>query len=246
MRLISYLQIKYGLARRKIIQLIKDGDVKINNDIVEDYLSEVSIGDKISVDLSTLGRASVKEIIQSFPVVDSCIMLFHKPRWYVVSRERQEKWSDIIYDILPKEFATWDYIWRLDKDSSWLLLMTNDKKIIHKLWHPSADLVKTYHVLVDKKLSEAQIIEFERWVRVDDFGDVADRWPLLKFVSVEQYQNQNNVKLIIKLKQWYKRHIRRVLRYAWLKIFKLHRTSFGKYKISDIKVGEYQILHYGD
>lgn len=244
MKLITYLQIKYNLARRKIVQLIKDGDISINNHTVEDWMTQLEIWDRISVDLSTLGKAGIKEVIRNFPEVESHIMLYHKPKWYIVSKEKQEKWTHTIYDTLPKEFTTWDYIWRLDKDSSWLLLMTNDKKIINELWHPSADLVKTYHVIVDRKLTEEQIKEFEKWVRLDDFGELSERWPLLKFVWVEQYQNENNVKLVIKLKQWYKRHIRRVLRYAGLKIFKLHRTSFGKYKLSDIKVGEYQIIPY--
>lgn len=244
MKLITYLQIQYNLARRKIIQLIKNQDISINWNIVEDRMSELQVWDRISVDMSIFGKASIKESIRHFPQVEAHILLYHKPRWYIVSKEKQEKWTQTIYDILPKEFENRDYIWRLDKDSSGLLLMTNDKSIINKLWHPSADLIKTYHVIVDKKLSDDEVEEAKKWVRVDDFGDPIERWPILKFEDIVQYQNINNVKLVIKLKQWYKRHIRRVLRYMWCKIFKLHRTGFGKYKIADIKVGEYQIIPY--
>lgn len=242
MKLLTYLQIKYNIARRKIITLIKNQDISVNGNIVEDWMQEIDIWDKISADLSNIGKANIKETIHSFPSVETHIMLFHKPKWVIVSKEHQEKWVKTIYDILPKEFENRDYIWRLDKDSSGLLLMTNDKKIINQLWHPSADLVKTYHVLVDKKLTNDQIEEIKKWVRLDDFGELIERWPVLKFVDIEQYLNQSNVKLVIKLKQGYKRHIRRVLRYLWCKIYKLHRTWFGKYKISDIKVWDYQII----
>ncbi len=244
MKLLSYLQIEYKLARRKAVQLLQSGKVLLNNAEPENYQTELNIGDMLSVEFPH-GREEKK--IETFPVIDSQLILYHKPVGIVVSND--DPHNTTIYNRLPPGMREYQYIGRLDKDSSGLLLLANDKKLVHELGHPSAGIVKTYLVRIDSLLDEEQVEQCITGMIVDEQGQVAvaGQTPemghdFLKFESVEQEQRKGYVSLVIKLVEGHKRHIRRLLKACGKKVFALHRTAFGKYKLSDLKEGEWKVM----
>lgn len=86
------------------------------------------------------------------PVAPLVIML-NKPDDHTCSREDP---GSIIYDLLPERFALrnpgLEPIGRLDKDTTGLLLMTDDGKLLHKIIHPKSNCLKVYHATLDRPL----------------------------------------------------------------------------------------------
>lgn len=76
------------------------------------------------------------------------IVLFNKPMGYVCSKS--DNHNKTIYEILPKEFANYFYIGRLDKDSRGLLILTNNSDIVNKYQHPRFEVEKEYLVQIDR------------------------------------------------------------------------------------------------
>ena len=192
MKLLSYLQIEYKLARRKAVQLLQSGKVLLNNAEPENYQAELNLGDILSVELPD---GTEEKKIEAFPVIDSQLILYHKPVGIVVSND--DPHNTTIYDRLPQGMREFQYIGRLDKDSSGLLLLANDKKLVHELGHPSAGIVKTYLVRIDTLLDEEQLGQCMNGMIVDEPGQAAgtDQSPemghdFLKFESVEQEQRK--------------------------------------------------------
>lgn len=253
MKLLTYLQTFQGFARRKAVQAIKDGFVLVNDKRVENYQMEINKGDKLILNLP--GQMRKEVTVQGFKTEASQLVAFHKPIGYVVSKS--DPHNQTIYFLLPDYLQSYDYIGRLDKDSSGLLLLTNDKKKVHQLGHPSSGLIKTYVVRVDSELSLEEIEKAKKGMMVDEEGNEATREEqkanndrkletgngkpessLLKFVSVKQEQMKGYVELTIKLVEGHKRHIRRLLKALGKKIYALHRIAFGDYVLGGLKEGK--------
>ncbi len=79
-------------------------------------------------------------------------IMLNKPVGYVVSRDGQG--SKTVYDLLPEDLHNLKPVGRLDKDSSGLLLLTNDGKLANELTHPSSQKRKIYEIELNKSLAE--------------------------------------------------------------------------------------------
>lgn len=81
------------------------------------------------------------------------VIMLHKPDGYTCSTEDP---GDTIYDLLPPRFALrnpgLNPVGRLDKDTTGLLLLTDDGKLLHKIIHPKSNCLKVYHVHLDRPL----------------------------------------------------------------------------------------------
>jgi len=179
------------------------------------------------------------------------IVAFHKPRWYVVSKS--DKFNKTIFDILPKSWRNdFYYIWRLDKDSDWLLLLTNVPSLVNEIEHPSKWILKIYEVEIDKPFKTHLREKFKKWIWV------TEDWELVKDLKSEKYKNvhrdllkvydihyQQDRKwkhiLRIVLEYWKKRHIRRMLKAFGYKVKRLTRIKHWKYELWRLKPGQYRI-----
>ena len=238
MKLLQYLQSKHHLARRKIIDYIKNGSISLNWKIVESYGQFVA-----EWDILHWAFLVNPEIISLWNLDEKILLMYHKPLWCTVSKVDMH--NQTIYDILPKEFCNLQYVGRLDKNSTWLLLLTNDTALVHKLAHPSSNIEKIYEVDIDTELSEAEIKLLlggiwvdENWIMVNWVWKDIDWIDFLKIDTLEQNESWRYVKLHIILKQGHKRHIRRILRAIWKRVISLHRIAFWIYTLADLPSGE--------
>lgn len=234
MKLLQYLQSKHHIARRKIIEYIKSWSISVNWNIIESYGQLV-----YNWDVLCLAHLLDEEIVNLWDIEEKILLIYHKPLWYTVSKFDHH--NQTIFDILPKEFCNLQYIGRLDKNSTWLLLLTNDTTLVHKLAHPSSNIEKLYEVDIDSELHEDEIKLLLRGVRVDEYWNMMDwvwndyDWvDFLNIDSLEQHESWRYTKLCITLKQGHKRHIRRILRAIWKKVISLHRIAFWSYKLEDL------------
>lgn len=154
-------------------------------------------------------------------------IIFNKPTGYVCSRNGQG--NKTIYDLLPESLHNLKPVGRLDKDSSGLLLMTNDGQLANKLTHPRYQKEKVYEVMLDKALSQSDRSRIEEGIILDD------GLSKLKLVPLEK----NSCKWQITMHEGRNRQIRRTFQSIGYRVMNLHRINFGHYTLKGVKTGEW-------
>ncbi len=142
MKLLTYIQQNYGIARRTITEAIKEQRVFLDEKPVEWYATELKYGQHL------FARIMDKKIDDVITEVDQKTetVLFHKPVGYVCSKS--DPHNRTIYRLLGEQYKNYYYIGRLDKDSRGLVMLTNDPKVVHQYEHPKHKINKEYIVTV--------------------------------------------------------------------------------------------------
>lgn len=192
------------------------GRVKIN-DLPAEAGSTVTDGDVVHLD----GR-ELKSLSELTTVI------FHKPAGLVVSRDGQG--SPTIYESLPVEYRLLKPVGRLDKNSSGLLLMTNDGDLANELTHPRYAKVKIYEVTLGKPLAplHRQMIS-DHGINLEDGNSQ---------LALERMIDGDETKWRITMAEGRNRQIRRTFAALNYHVAKLHRTNFGPYALNDLAVGQ--------
>ena len=216
-RLNKFLAERIGVSRREADDLIKAGKVKINDKPAE-----------LGARLDKSDKVWYNGNIIPFET-DYLYIAMNKPVGYVCSRKAQGD-TPTIYELLPKEYQKLKTVGRLDKDSSGLILLTNDGDFAFQHTHPKFKKEKIYEVELDKPLEPLH------QQMISDYGVMLDDGPS-KFTVI----HDNNI-YIVKLSEGRNRQIRRTFAALGYKVTKLHRTNFGIYQLSGLKPGKYVIL----
>jgi len=219
MRILSYIQHKYKLSRRVIVALIKDKKISINRTNIESYTTEINPWDFYEI---INWKTKIKWIYKT-KKEKTILVLFNKPKWYVVSKKDEHNKS--IYEMLDPEFSeNLYYIGRLDKDSHGLVLLTNNTQLVNLFSHPRYNILKTYVVEINKYISQIDIQKMLDWVSND--GDI------LSAKEINILDNKER-KLEVVLWEWKNRHIRRMFDTLWYRVIDLKRVQEWKYKLTD-------------
>jgi 23S rRNA pseudouridine2605 synthase len=218
MRLNRYLALATGISRRRADQLIESGRVAINGDRAS-VGAEVKENDKVTIDGRTVHPQKLEYIV------------FNKPINYVTSRQRQGV-TQTIYALLPDHFHRLKTVGRLDKDSTGLLILTNDGDAAQKLSHPSRQKVKTYEVKLNRKLSDSDLDKISTGVHLDD--------------GLSRMEIEKGNPLIVRLIEGRNRQIRRTFEVMGYKVVNLHRTGFGMVKLENLPEGEWRKVSKGE
>jgi len=186
---------------------------------------EVNLDDRISIEDTTY-------IVTDEERTDATIILFNKPLGYVVSKS--DPHNKTIYDILPEwRENKYYYIWRLDKDSHWLLILTDSSKLVSHFSHPRYMHKKQYIIQTTSALSPADITAGLRGVSYTD-ADTGETM-ILDWQSCTPMGN-NTYK--ITLHEWKKRHIRRLCSVLHTHVLDLQRVGFEPWELWNIWLGE--------
>jgi 23S rRNA pseudouridine2605 synthase len=212
-----------GLAsRRGADELVKDGKVKVNGQVVVDLGMLVDKKDVVTVE--------DKKIQQD----EKQYYIFHKPAGYITTKE-DPKDRKTIYDILPEKFKNMNTAGRLDRASSGLLILTNDGELLQKLTHPSIKIPKVYKVTVEGRPNEYDVIKLKKGIEIEP-GQVA-----YAEAYITEYKDKKTV-LEITLYQGYNRQIRKMLDCLGYSVESLKRVSHGIFNLSGLKKGEYRAI----
>lgn len=213
MRLNKFVARSTGLSRRSADKAIAEGRVKVNKGVAT-LGQQVNDEDQITLDGAALN-----------PAPSSLTIMLNKPAGYVCSRDGQG--ARTIYDLLPAKLQHLKPVGRLDKDSSGLLLLTNDGELAHQLTHPSFQKAKIYEVELDKSLAANDKTQIEIGVTLDD--------------GPSRFQLQgNDSKWTITMREGRNRQIRRTFIAVGYKVTKLHRTNLGNYQLNRLEPGHWQ------
>lgn len=219
-RLNKFLALQLGISRRQADELIEKGKISING-------KTAKLGARIKVaDIIKIGDKVVSNSRE-----ERIYLLFNKPRGYVCSRKKQGE-NETIYAILPKEFHSLKPVGRLDKDSSGLLLLTNDGDFAFQMTHPKFRKIKEYLVELDEPLQPLH------QQMIADFGiNLPDGKSQLGLERLDD--SRKNWKVI--MSEGRNRQIRRTFSAVGYKVVKLHRTVFGNYSLpKGLKFGSFQ------
>lgn len=205
-------------SRRQGENLIRAGRVVVNGKVV------LEMGTKIdpSVDVVAVDHKVIQ--IRS----EKIYIALHKPTGYVTScRHPGEK---LVIDLVPLSERLFP-VGRLDKDSSGLLLLTNDGPLHHFLSHPSFEHEKEYEVTVDRPVEDGALAYMAKGMPLKG---VMTRPAKVKRLSADAFQ--------IILKEGRNRQIRRMVRKVGHQVVTLKRTRVVHIRLGDLKVGQWRYL----
>ena len=230
MQIIPFLQQEKWLSRRKIVSLIKNGQVFLNNKKVESFKSEIKNWDILTY-INKFWESENIKATEDGNKLKWKLIIFNKPKWYVVSKS--DPHNATIYELLPEQFKNWYYIGRLDKDSRGLVLLTDTPSLVHQFEHPKFEIEKEYLIQLSSPFKAEDKQKVKSWI--------IDEWEQLKFLDIQPTKQLLTYKVI--LNEWKKRHIRRVIKNLWYHLIDLQRIKEAQYTLpNDLSEGEWRYV----
>lgn len=219
MRLQKYIA-QSGLAsRREAERLIADGRVMVNGKIV------VAMGVKIEpdVDLVVVDGQEVR------PVEQKVYLMLNKPKDFITTK-KDTHGRKTVYDLLPSHWQNVVPVGRLDKETTGLLLLSNDGDFVYKLTHPKFECEKEYWVKCRGKVSREQQLKLEKGVAIE--GKITAP---AKIFGLKITQRQTILKIVIH--EGRKRQIRLMFRSIGCPVIDLKRLRVGAVSLGKLEQG---------
>ena len=222
-RLNKYLADCGICSRREADDLIKAGCVMVNDEVITTMGYKVKTDDKVVYGGQTLNREKLRYI------------LLNKPKGYITTSDdpyERDTVMELVKNACPERVYP---VGRLDKQTTGLLLFTNDGDLAKKLTHPSSEVPKLYHVILDKPLTKNDMLHISEGIELDDGPIAAD--------NIAYDQDDDSKKSIgIELHSGRNRIVRRIFEHLGYEVTKLDRVMFAgldKYKLPR---GEWRFL----
>lgn len=209
-------------SRRKVVELIEQGHIKVNNKVIKEPGYKLSVEDVVTYN-DKLVRSEEKIYV-----------LLNKPTGYITSVS-DEKGRKTVMDILKKNFKQRLYpVGRLDYDTSGLLIITNDGHLAQQLAHPRYNMSKTYAVTLDRWLA------YEHLARIKVGLQLHDGLIEVDAVSYMPPQAHNHIK--VTLHSGRNRIVRRIFEHLGYTVKKLDRVGYAGLTKKDLRVGNWRYL----
>jgi len=218
MRLQKFLSGAGVCSRRKGEEYIKAGRIKVNGEVITQPGVQVDPEkDRVEVD---------GKIVR---IKDNMIyIVLNKPAGYITSRSHGNR--KIVFDLINIKERL-NPVGRLDKESTGLLLLTNDGELHNRLIHPSFDHEKEYRIETLKPVSDKSLELLRRGVVFDN-----------KKTRPSKIDRLSENSFIIILKEGRKRQIRRMVEKVDNRVVGLHRTRISTLLIGKLKMGQWRHL----
>jgi 23S rRNA pseudouridine2605 synthase len=221
-RLNKYLASTGLCSRREADDLIKTGLITVNGELVTELGVKVRKGDDIRYNGERLKTERLVYI------------LLNKPKDYVTT-VRDDHAKRTVMELVQKACKERVYpVGRLDKNTTGVLLLTNDGDMAKKLTHPSYNKLKIYHVTLDKSLSRSDFHQIIEGINLDDGFIKADALNFVdskstKEVGIEIHSGRNHI-------------VRRIFEHFEYKVKKLDRVYFAGLTKKGLERGKYRFL----
>ena len=209
-------------SRRKADEMIEAGKVFVNGKIVKELGFQVGPKDKVVIDKQLI-KPQRHEYYK-----------FYKPAGYITTSD-DEKGRKTIYDVLPKELRHLKPVGRLDKDSTGLLILTNDGELINQLTHPSVKVTKVYTVSVEGKITINDLETLAKGIEIEK-GKIA--YADARVVEFDK----NETMLQVVLTQGLNRQIRKMFDYLGHPVVSLKRIQHATIGLEGLKRGQVRMI----
>jgi 23S rRNA pseudouridine2605 synthase len=210
-------------SRRDAAEMIKLGKVKVNNLLITEPGHKVTDKDEV--------RFNGKKVFRAKNLV---YILLNKPKDYITTTADPENRKTVI-DLIIKATPERIYpVGRLDRNTSGVLLFTNDGELAQKLTHPSNEVKKIYHVTLNKPLEKKDFDKILNGITLEDgpasvdvlaYADITDKTQL----GVEIHSGRNRI-------------VRRIFEYLGYDVKNLDRVMFAGLTKKNVERGKWRFL----
>ena len=207
-------------SRRACEELIFEGRVQVNGETIKVPQHQVDWeNERISVDGETL-KAEEKKLY----------LMLNKPTGYLCTSTRPGK-KPIVLDLFPDVSERLFTVGRLDRETSGLLIITNDGHFANKVIHPRSNIIKEYVVKARQEITAEHLEALSMGARVDN------KW--IRPASVQKIR-KGTFKILVK--EGKKHEVRIICERAKLKIKELTRIRIGDLSLGTLALGKYRPL----
>ena len=221
MRINKYIAHAGVASRRNAEELIKNGHVTINGTVVDNLATQVKASDRVEIDGSPIYNE------------EKVYYLLNKPRG-VISSVSDEKGRKTVVDLLPEVRERIYPVGRLDRNTTGVLLLTNDGDLASKLTHPKFLKKKVYHVHLDKNLTSHDMDQIREGITLEDGEIKAD--------AVEYADQHDKSQVGIEIHSGKNRIVRRIFESLGYRVTKLDRVQFAGLTKKNLRRGDWRFL----
>ena len=223
MRLNKFIANSGICSRREADRLIEAGAVSVNGKTVMELGTKVGPGDKVQYGDQTINREKPRYV------------LLNKPKGYITTVDDPDDRKTVMALVAGACKERIYPVGRLDRNTTGLLLFTNDGMIAKKLTHPRYGIKKIYHVEIDKALTRADFNKIEEGFKLEDemvrvdsieyIGDGKDK----KQIGIELHSGQNRI-------------VRRIFEFFGHKVLRLDRVYYAGLTKKNLPRGHWRLL----
>ncbi len=221
-RLNRYISNAGICSRREADDLISAGVISINGEIVTELGTKVMPGDEVRFHDRVLRGEKMMYV------------LLNKPKDYITTTDDPEDRRtvmNLVQDACKERIFP---VGRLDRNTTGLLLLTNDGELTRKLTHPSSNIAKVYQVELDRNLTLADMQRASNGLELED--------GLVAFDNIE-YASPSDKKIVgVELHSGKNRIVRRMFEELGYEVKKLDRTVFAGLTKKDLPRGRWRFL----
>ena len=212
-------------SRAELKKYCKQGLISVNGKVINNPGVQV---DSESDDIRFNGE---KIVYREFVYI-----MLNKPDGYISATF--DKYDPIVLDLIDQSYLVFEPfpVGRLDKDTEGLLVLTNDGQLAHRVLSPKKHVPKTYYAKIQGKVTEEDILAFEKGVILDDgYETMPSQLKILKSDDMSEIE--------LTLHEGKFHQVKRMFESVGKKVVYLKRLSMGKLKLDEsLKLGEYREL----
>jgi len=215
-------------SRRQMAAVIKRGGIAVNGEIIQSFNEPVDPAkDVITID-GKLVSATAEPLLY---------LMLNKPKG-IISSTGDTRGAKTVIDILPEKYHHIRLypVGRLDKDSTGLILLTNDGDLTFRLTHPRFEQQKEYLVRIEQDLKPEEKMQLEKGIDLDDGKTSSARVKALKYPPFNYS---------ITIHEGKKRQVRRMFAALGYRVLELKRIRFGSLRLRALPEGEIRELTPG-
>ena len=221
LRIQKYLSQAWICSRRKAEELVSAWAVLVNWETASIWQSIDPEVDKVEINDKKIEKTDelvYYKLNKPYGIVTTC----------------KQDWESSIIDIIDIRERVFP-IWRLDKNTTWLIILTNDWRLSNYLMHPRYEHEKEYVVEVYWKIEDSALMKMAGWVSI--------LWKKTKHCTVRRISSWT---FSIILKEWMNRQIRRMVENVWHQVKRLKRIRVENIEIGNLKEWQYVKLSWKD
>ncbi|NUN99019.1 MAG: rRNA pseudouridine synthase [Saprospiraceae bacterium] len=223
MRLNKYIAYCGVCSRRQAADLVKEGSVTVNGEQMLEPFYQMKPNDVVAVK----GKP-VK------PEARKVYILMNKPK-NVITTAKDERGRKTVMDLLAGKVHERVFpVGRLDRDTTGLLLLTNDGELAEKLTHPSHGVKKIYHVQLDRSLPNVDLEKIRKGIQLEDGIAVVD--------GVDYVEGTKHTELGVEIHIGKNRIVRRIFEHLGYTVERLDRVYLGGLTKKDLPRGFFRKL----
>ena len=220
-RLNKYLSQSGICSRRDADKLIEKGRIKVNDKVIKTLGEKINSNDRVELD----GKPVSPE--------KKTYILLNKPKDFITSM-KDERGRKTVMALLGKLDQRVFPVGRLDRNTTGLLLLTNDGELAQGLSHPKFEVHKLYHVILNKNVSASHLSQIKEGIKLEDGPIKAD--------EIAHVENESRKHVGIAIHSGRNRIVKRVFEYLGYKVEKLDRVIYAGLTKKDLPRGKWRPL----